>query len=295
MKRPDLLFKVLIYLSLLFLVVFLWRFDYLSLKVISLDYGWLAVSLLFLWAGFFLSAISWRYALHFHNIKISNRLALVSHGLSVFAKYIPGKIWVILGRASYVSRNGASLKETSFISLKEQLLYIFLGLIISAIPSLWYFKLNYISIILIITCVVLALILFNTRIHRLTETILGKLFRKEFNLPQLSFSLSGKLSIVIILYWIPWILAFYFLTRAVLPDAGIINAFAFPLSVCYGVLAIVMPGGLGVREGIMVTFLSLAGMNTELAISLSIIARLWFISGEIFIFLTALTIKRFFS
>jgi glycosyltransferase 2 family protein len=292
MRAAGILYKILIYISLLFLAWFLWRFDYLSLKGIKLNYGWFSLSVAFLWAGFWLSAISWRFALWYHNIRIDNRTAVVSHGLSIFAKYIPGKIWVILGRASYVSRRGESLKETSFISLKEQLLYILLGLIISAIPSFWYFKLNYITISLLITCLVLALILFNRRVHQLAEILLGKLFRKEFQLPHLNLVLSGKLSVFIVFYWTAWILAFYSLNKAVIPDAGIINAFAFPLSVCYGVLAIIMPGGLGVREGIMVAFLTAAGMNTESAVSLSVIARLWFMTGEIFIFLMAFVLQK---
>lgn len=292
MRKPDLVFKILIYASLIFVIIFLWRFDYLKLDLSGLNYGWLIISLLLLWSGFFLSAVSWRYALYYHNVSIPHSKAVISHGLSVFAKYIPGKIWVILGRASYVSQGGVPLKETSFISLKEQLLYILLGLMISAFPSILYFGLNYLNIILLVTCILLALILFNKPVHNLAEKILSRLFRKEFTLPQLSMRLSGKLSGFILLYWALWILAFYALCKALIPEVGFISTFAFPLSVCYGVLAIVMPGGLGVREGIMVAFLTLTGIETELALSLSVIARLWFVTGEIFIFLTALLLKN---
>jgi len=292
MRRPDLIFKALIYASLIFVVIFLWRFDYLKLDLSGLNYGWLLISVLLLWSGFFLSAISWRYALYYHEIRIWHSKAIVSHGLSVFAKYIPGKIWVILGRASYVSQGGVPLKETSFISLKEQLLYILLGLIISAVPSISFFGFNYLNIILLATCILLVLMLFNATVHNLTEKVLSRIFRKEFTLPQLSLQLSGKLSGFILLYWGMWILAYYALCRALIPEVSFINAFAFPLSVCYGVLAIVMPGGLGVREGIMVAFLTLAGIEAELAVSISVIARLWFITGEVFIFLTALVLKN---
>ena len=235
--------------------------------------------------------LSWRYALRFHNVKISFRTAIISHGLSIFAKYIPGKIWVILGRASYVSNKGFGLKETSFISLKEQLLYILIGLIISSIPTLWFFKVHYISFLLLGTCIALGLILFNKWVHDLTEKILAILFRKEFNLPRLNIALSGRLSLFIILYWMAWIVAFYFFCLSILPDSTVIFAFAFPLSVCYGVLAIIVPGGLGVREGIMVAFLVAVGANAESVVTLSVISRLWFIGGEAFSFLLSLLLK----
>ncbi len=53
----------------------------------------------------------------------------------------------------------------------------------------------------------------------------------------------------------------------------------------FGVLAIILPGGLGVREGIIVAYLTLAGLDVETATTISFMNRLWFISGEVFIFL----------
>lgn len=63
--------------------------------------------------------------------------------------------------------------------------------------------------------------------------------------------------------------------------------FAFPLSVCFGIIAIILPGGLGLREGIIIGYLVLAGLDTEQATTISFLNRLWFIAGELFIFLLA--------
>jgi uncharacterized membrane protein YbhN (UPF0104 family) len=62
--------------------------------------------------------------------------------------------------------------------------------------------------------------------------------------------------------------------------------------VCYGILAIFLPGGIGVREGIMTAYLSALGIELELAITIATLSRLWFITGEVFIFLMALILKK---
>lgn len=71
-----------------------------------------------------------------------------------------------------------------------------------------------------------------------------------------------------------------------------VAAFAFSLSVSYGLLAVFMPGGLGVREGIIVLVLTATGLDVKVATTISVISRIWFISGEIFIFLMAILSKN---
>lgn len=293
MKKFQWFFRILLYASILFLVYYLIKFDYLSLSNIEINWFWLAVSTLLLWAGFFFSTISWGNALKFHGIEINTRTAVVSHGLSVFAKYVPGKVWVILGRAAFVA-NEKNLKvsELSFVSLKEQLLYILLGLIISFFPALFFFKHNYWVWIILLTISGLCLVLFIRPLHDFGEKIIKKILKKEINLPSISFRLSIKLSLFIIVYWTFFSLGFYFLVVATSPDARIIHAFAFPLAVSYGVLALFTPGGIGVREGLLVAFLTSTGVGLETAVTISVISRLWFISGEVFLFLLAVIIKK---
>jgi hypothetical protein len=89
--------------------------------------------------------------------------------------------------------------------------------------------------------------------------------------------------------WLSWTVGFYLVGRAVVVG----NAFdwqvmfAFPFAATIGILAIVFPGGLGVREGLLVYFMVQCGTPITEATVVSIIARLWFLVGEIFIFLVA--------
>ena len=284
----KIIYRLLLYLSIAFLIYYLFRLDYIKIGIIKYNYSYLICSFIFLFSGFFLSTLSWWFALRLHNIRIKKSYALTSHGMAVFAKYIPGKIWVILGRAAKVAQTGHSLKLTSIISLKEQLIYILLGLIISFIPMLIYYGFGKFILLILITILILSLIIFSRQVHNYAIKILSGLFKKEIDLPLLNFKNAIKLSYIILLYWGIWIIAFYFFLKATLPDPSLALAFAFPISVSYGVLAIVVPAGIGVREGILAGYLIVANVNPDLAVTISVVSRIWFICGEIFIFLLAL-------
>lgn len=286
-------FNILFYVSILVFVIYLTQIDYISLSNIGFNLYYLIGAILLLWAGFYVSTQSWGYALRVHNIHISRRTALISHGLSVFAKYIPGKVWVILGRASYIAKDKSiSAKDSSIVSLKEQLIYILWGLIISFFPLLKLENAWYIPLLVFLTMVCIALFLFLKPLHNLISRLVLRWFKKELNIPLLTVRGALQISGYIIVYWIFWIAGFYLLLLAFDIPRPFEAAFIFPVSVVYGVLAIIFPGGIGVREGIIVSLLTLMGCDAGLAAGFSIAARLWFIIGEVFVFVLAMICKK---
>jgi uncharacterized membrane protein YbhN (UPF0104 family) len=285
------LFKLLILLSLVFLIYYLKEFDYLVFEKVSFNYPYLLVSVLLLWLGFYLSTYSWYKALRIHDVYCDRRRAVYSHGIAIFGKYIPGKIWVILGRATFIAEKTSNLKTTSIISLKEQLIYILLGLIISLptflildFPSI--FKLGLLLIIL-----GLAIFLFSEKFHMALIQILNRFIKNPISVPVLEIKKSIQQSPYILLYWGAWILAFYFFCKSINDATLFSDSLSFPLSVSFGVLALIAPGGIGVREGIISTYLISNGWEVDMAITTAIISRIWFFSGEVFIFLYALVLK----
>ncbi len=289
MKR---FFNILFYLSIIIFVIYLTQVDYLVFSDIQINYWYLGLAIVFLWAGFYFSTQSWWYALKIHKIHIPRKTGLISHGLSIFAKYIPGKVWVILGRASYVAKDSTiSGRDSSIVSLKEQLIYILWGLIISFFPLLKLDNAWYIPWIIFATMIGIALFLFFKPLHELICKLTLKWFKKEINIPLLSLKGAAKISGYIIFYWALWIIGFFFLLKTMGIDNAFIASFIFPVSVVYGILAIIIPGGIGVREGIIVSFLTLMGCDLATATSFSILSRLWFITGEVFIFLISLLAK----
>ena len=65
-----------------------------------------------------------------------------------------------------------------------------------------------------------------------------------------------------------------------------------PLANSAGVLAVVAPGGLGVREGVSLYFLREMDIALPTAAALAILARIWFLIAEILLYLTSLSIRR---
>src|SRR5690606_10084729 len=120
------LFKIILLLSFIFLGYYLYRADILHIpKIISTSS--LILSFVFLGLSFIMQANNW-YQILKSEFPIKYRDAIISVGLTVFTKYIPGKVFVIVGKASYINEK-YHYKQKSLIekSLDSQLLIIWLG------------------------------------------------------------------------------------------------------------------------------------------------------------------------
>ncbi len=282
--------SIIIFVSLIFITYYLWSKSLLDFSVFQFNTSFV-LSLLFLFMGFFVSGLSWWYSLKVHQVDIDVKKAVSSHGLPIFAKYIPGKVWTVLGRASKVATvTNKGIAFLSFISLKEQFVYLLTGIIISVYPIYAVYGLGYFFYLVLLSGVGLYLIIFNKLIHKLVTKILSMILKKELDIPLISHKNGLSLSVFNILLWLNWTLAFYFFAGS-MENFTLNLAFVFPISVVYGVLAIVMPGGIGVREGIIAAFLTVSGMDVEIATTISVASRLWFILGELFIFLLSVSLQ----
>ena len=282
-------FYLLLFISFVFLFVYLINQEFIIPEMV--DRGSLILSFLFLFAGFYASSFSWFVALRIHRISHSTGDALVSHGLSIFAKYIPGKIWVILGRAGYLSEDKKSLKNRSYVSLMEQLVYLWTGFLISSVPTVVFYRFQWASYLVLIIFAGLTLFLFVERVHHWMIRLFRRIFRKEPEVPLVRLGQSLPLIAAVSMIWVLWTAGFYFFMTAFSRDITPEMMFAFPLSVCFGLIAIILPAGLGLREGIIIGYLSLAGLDIETATTISFFNRLWFICGELFMFLLATSFR----
>ena len=292
MKIFNLIIRILLYLSIGFVIYYLAHFDFLVFDKIQINRGYAFGAIIVLWSGFIVSALSWKVSLKAHGIAITSREAIHSHGISVFGKYLPGKIWVILGRASIIQKKGYPLPTLSAISLKEQLMYLLLGFVVSFFILPFVTMNIWLKIIVVLTASGLALFLFCKPIYQFVINLLSRVVKKTIEIPFIHVKQAWKFSYIILIYWFLWSIGFYLLCKSMVPEASVIVAFAFPISVCYGLVAVFVPGGIGIREGIIVAFLVSVGFEPSIAITISVIQRLWFITGEVFIFLTAFMVRK---
>jgi len=269
-----------------------YNLDFLIFHDLSINYFWLSVSIILLFAGFVFSAISWKVALKLHNVNVSFKETIYSQGIVGFTKYIPGRVWTILGRAAILKNDDRELKRLSFISFKEQLVYLCLGFFISIYPVIRTETIKEYAWIIFILTGSLFLLLFSTSLQRLFERVWNRIFKRSINLPKISLKEFSQLSGVIVVWWFFWIAGFYFLLMSVTGFVPFYYAFAFPLSVVLGLISIIFPGGIGVREGAISLFLISNGISADIAVTISVLARIWFLAGEFFAFFLALYFKK---
>lgn len=283
-------FKYFVYISLVFLIIALIKADYLKIPQVY-NYTFIVLSVFLVCLGFFLDAFAWQMTLKVYGYKkVNTKQAVASMGLSIFGKYIPGKIWLIMGRSAYIAKkHNISEKDTASISLNAQFISLWVGLLMGAIGFIFIGTKGLWAELSLLLWLALSLILFSRLFHNLTSFLIKKIFKKNVTIPSLSIKNVIKVLPWFFLNWLCWCFGFYFLVQAlsidvVTPVTGLIFALAGTL----GLLAIIVPGGLGVREGIVAAMLIMAGLNEVVAVSISVASRLWFLTGETFIFLLGL-------
>ncbi len=287
-------FRYIFYASLVFLVVALIRADYLVIPYIY-NPGKLILSLLLLFIGFILNATSWAKVLKQGGMQISVSDGFSSAGLSVFAKYIPGKIWVIMGRAEFLSkRYGISRKDLGSLSFDAQFVALWAALLLGTIGMVSVNSVDLYGLSVLLLFIFLSLVIFTSLFHRFIEMALFRITKKDITFPRLSFGKTLKITGWYLLNWGIWCISFFFLASSLAETELPFNiAFAFGLAGSIGILAIFAPGGLGVREGILIGFLTMAGLDLPIATTIAITSRLWFLIGELFVFTAALILEKY--
>ncbi|MCF8396282.1 MAG: flippase-like domain-containing protein [Bacteroidales bacterium] len=286
-------FKIFFYASLLFLAVALYRNDYLKIPVIH-NWFFVIVSFILLFLGFILNGISWSCVLRKRCYPIKIKIGLISVGLSVFGKYIPGKLWVILGRAEFISKEcGYNRKPISALSFNAQFISIWTGLLLGTFGLILNNKIEVYGIVSLILFILLSIIIFTSAFHKLFTEFTLILLKKKIEIPKLSFINVIYVLPYFLLNWGIWIVSFYFLGESLTPNSVSFNiSFGFALAGSLGILAIIAPGGLGVREGILIGYLTMTGLDLVDATTISLTSRLWFLIGEVFVFLLAIILRR---
>ncbi len=269
----------------------------------EIHWGWLILSVIVGIGTFVILASIWRRIIAGFGHKLSLPKAFRIFYLSDLGRYIPGKIWPLLG-VLYLSkkegvppeRAGASFVLVQLFAIPASFLVFVLAALIE--PKVLVDRVAILgdkSAYLITAAMVvisLVIVLWPHKVFAIANVILRKLKR-----PQAVFALDKKVALTIFLgYCLGWScygFAFWLFTRAVSGNVtfslvaaiGVFNA-AYQI----GYLALFAPGGFGPRElvmGVMLTpFLG------PIAPAIAIVARLWAILIEGLAALLALAVRK---
>jgi len=255
----------------------------IDFRELSFNYYYLALSFSLIPVWFSIMCYIWKDLLREMGYRISQIDAMRIIGLSMFGKYIPGKLWFTLGRAVLAERLGVPKKltfttiilETYFLLLTGAGFFVFLLFSLPTKPS-YYTSLFVVALIL----------LFPLSLPSVFKRILNfllKLLKKDSLEINLSIFYVVKIMFLYIIVWVISGIEFYLLFRSFssLPLDPMIGISIYPAAWIIGFVVIIMPAGLGFREGVMFFFLS-QKVPSETAVVMTLLSRIQITIGELF-------------
>jgi uncharacterized membrane protein YbhN (UPF0104 family) len=215
----------------------------------------------------------------------------------ILSKYIPGKVWLLISTAGLLNKYGVPFGRASFIIAVFQVMLANSGLILGAL-ALLAFQMPGLSeanrlLLIFLSLGLLALLLGSSKFLDLAQSHIPRL--RTWWPEQSDFPALSAPAFYAVLHWLVIGLAFTLFLLSVNVHAGWYPVLFQPLAINLGVLAFIVPGGLGVREGAMAAYLTLADVSLSFGISLAIAARIWFFVGEVIAFLIGLLLDRLYK
>jgi uncharacterized membrane protein YbhN (UPF0104 family) len=220
-------------------------------------------------------------------IALSPRETLKTWFYSQLGKYLPGKIWLLLGRIYYYESRGKSKKsisvalyfETVTVTIAGGMIFL-AALVLFQETRPFYFGGQPLWLIPV-------LILAFTSVHpQFLQKIMNwalVLFKRERICLSISYWDILRILFVSVVAWLVGGIGFYIFVASVHPATPEYILFltgALAVSSTLGLIAIFAPSGLGVREGVLVYLLSFM-MATPVAVIISVLTRLWMTLIEI--------------
>jgi glycosyltransferase 2 family protein len=231
--------------------------------------------------------LGWIRMLDAWGIRISYRVALQAEMVSMLAKYVPGGVWTPAARAVALRRNAGVTDTPTVLAsiLVEAGLSAISGVIVFVVSLAWVHGVNAPLPVLIAFAVLLAALLHPRIFRPLSERVL-----KPFGahgVDPLPFRITVELLLFYCATWVLGGLGLYFLLRGVGANPGWSNV-AFlggtsAIGAIVAVVVVVVPSGLGVREGAMYAFLT-AIVPSSAAVDATILNRLVITAVELALF-----------
>lgn len=283
--------KIITYIGILVSVVivcfmiseFIKNFKDIYIYIQNINSSVFILSVIIYAIAFLLTGYNWAYILWKMDDSVSIKEYLNIHMVSALARYIPGGIWNIVGKAYLCKEKGA---DKSSITISMTLEYVF-QIVSSGIFILMYFLFKFenitnIFIVLILTIITLLILPYGVSIG---TKIISKIFKENCE----SIILKRKyIYIVTLKYIFSWLVTGFGLVILVssFKEMQIVQnirlILSYPISWVIGFLS-PSPNGMGVREGVLSTLLG-NSFPYELLLLISLMTRIWTMLGEILAF-----------
>jgi hypothetical protein len=247
--------------------------------------AWLLVASLALLAlHLLITSMLWHLFTVVNRASIPLGAAIVAWFYSMLGKYIPGKVFLWAGRTFYYHREGQSIKRITFCLLLDMALQLLASCLVIAVALAWsphMFLSKYRSATWILIAVVALGV--NPRVLRLVLNRGLRLLRRE---PVVVAMRQRDIAAIVAGYTANCLLlglAFFCFVNALHPtpvEKYLFLTGAFLVAGWTGVLAVFAPGGLGVRDSVLLVALCTMMPDSTAAVVV-LAARVWTTAAEL--------------
>lgn len=270
----------------------LWKnWQHIPFEQIRFNYWLVILSYVCMFAYFCASAFAWKRLLVAYDSKLSSFRSFQIVGISQLGKYIPGKVWFLLGRM-YLAKQFNIPERISFVSLVlETMLILITGGVIAVltVAAQWIQNLS-IRALVAFAAIIGTLVFVHPRIFGRLVDFMMRVLKQEIVRMNVTF---GGIVVLLMLYFVCWFwagTAFFIIVRSfyeVEIGKWLLFVGVFALAWVTGFVSFLTPAGLGVREGVMAFLLSFY-MPVSMAVIVALVARVWVSMAEVMFFLVAL-------
>jgi len=282
------------------IIVFLLKTLYINLqnfpiKSIQLNYYYISISVIILIFVYVSSVFVWILLLKFLGESIKFKQALYIISVSQISRFIPGKIWPIMGKVYLGDKIGIKKGKILLSIALENIIGLIAAISIALLVV--YSRINlksFLRLDILVFILLFCVILMHPSVIQYALKLISKLTKRQI----MTLNLKYTQLLLILLFHIctgfAQCIGFFFLLRSmyfistalILPISGI-----YMLSYLIGFLSFVAPGGLGVKEGALSVLLTMY-IPASLAIMIALVSRLWTLIPEILFLLVSLIFLR---
>lgn len=243
-----------------------------------LEPGWLVLSALTVWSMYAVLIAAWRAVLVGWGQRLDGWTAGGIWTVSSLGKYIPGKVWAVAGMALLAQRAGVPPWAATGSAVVMQGLAIGTGAAVAGLTGSEAIEAAHPGARVVLVLLVLgaiagtALLLWPPFLRRLLRMLAPDAeARGAPAAAGIAFGIAAN-----VVAWLGYGAALWMLARGLLPGAGLeplLAVSAFTASYLAGFLALLAPGGLGVREALFIIMLQ-GPLGIGAATALAVASRL---------------------
>ena len=240
------------------------------------------------YAGAFLfTGYNWTYLLWKMEKGPGRKEYLNAHMVSALARYIPGGIWSIVGKAYFCNQNGVSKQATTVSIILEYVFQIISSSLFFVMLIPFLFKTG-MQTALIYACVIgiLVILIILPNCINLGIRLLEKILKKDCGEIKLKRGFVYQILLRYVGAWLVTGMGLIVLVAAFSDTdfmQGIVLVLSYPVSWVVGFLS-PSPNGMGIREAILRILLGDSQAH-ELVLLIVVTSRIWTILGEIVAFI----------